>query len=101
MNPLTAINVINDITKAITYPFRMIFVVGLCAFINFFTSPGQWWFQWVAFGMGIGLLVVWARAIRAVGVAAIAAAVGYAVYRWFSRRQESKENKSSAPSVNA
>ena len=101
MNPLTAVN---DITKAITYPFRMLFVVGLCAFINFFTSPGQWWFQWVAFGMGIGLLVVWARAIRAVSVAAISAAVGYAAYRWLQRRKqdnENKANKSSAPSVNA
>lgn len=101
MNPLTAVN---DITKAITYPFRMLFVVGLCAFINFFTSPGQWWFQWVAFGMGIGLLVVWARAIRAVSVAAISAAVGYAAYRWLQRRKQDKENnanKSSAPSVNA
>lgn len=95
MNPLTAVS---DITKAITYPFRMMFVVGLCAFINFFTSPGQWWFQWVAFGMGIGLLVVWARAIRALGVAAVTAALGYVVYRWLLRRQE---NKSAAPSINA
>ena len=95
MNPLTAVS---DITKAITYPFRMMFVVGLCAFINFFTSPGQWWFQWVAFGMGIGLLVVWARAIRALGVAAVTAAVGYMVYRWLLRRQE---NKSAAPLINA
>ncbi len=95
MNPLTAVS---DITKAITYPFRMMFVVGLCAFINFFTSPGQWWFQWVAFGMGVGLLVVWARAIRALGVAAVTAAVGYMVYRWLLRRQE---NKSAAPLINA
>lgn len=87
MNPLS---LVGDITKAITYPFRMIFVVGLCAFINFFTSPGHWWFQWVAFGMGIGLIVTWARAIRAVGVAAITAAVGYAVYRWVQHRQEAK-----------
>jgi|GEM_PF-1901160 len=97
MNPLTTVS---DITKAITYPLRMMFVVGLCAFINFFTSPGQWWFQWVAFGMGIGLLVVWARAIRAVAGAAIVAAVGYAAYRWFLRRHENQENKSAAPSVN-
>ena len=87
MNPLS---LVGDITKAIVYPFRMIFVVSICAFINYFTSPGHWWFQWVAFGMGIGLMVTWARAIRAVGVAAITAAVGYVVYRWFQRRQEAK-----------
>ena len=95
MNPLSAIPVVSDITRAITYPFRMIFVVGLCAFINYFTSPGVWWVQWVAFGMGIGLIVVWAKAIRAVGVAAIAAiaaAIGYAVYRWVESRKQSKTN---------
>lgn len=31
MNPITAIN---DIAKALIYPFRMLFVVGLCFFIN-------------------------------------------------------------------
>ena len=87
MNPLSAIPVVSDIARAITYPFKMIFVVGLCAFINYFTSPGVWWVQWVAFGMGIGLIAVWAKAIRAVGVAAITAAVGYVVYRWFQRRK--------------
>ena len=87
MNPLSAIPVVSEITRAITYPFKMIFVVGLCAFINYFTSPGVWWVQWVAFGMGIGLIAVWAKAIRAIGVAAITAAIGYAVYRWFERRK--------------
>ena len=87
MNPLSAIPVVSEITRAITYPFKMIFVVGLCAFINYFTSPGVWWVQWVAFGMGIGLIAVWAKAIRAVGVAVITAAIGYGVYRWFQRRK--------------
>ena len=87
MNPLSAIPVVSEITRAITYPFKMIFVVGLCAFINYFTSPGVWWVQWVAFGMGIGLIAVWAKAIRAIGVAAITAAIGYAVYRWVERRK--------------
>ncbi len=88
MNPLSAIPVVSEITRAITYPFKMIYVVGLCAFINYFTSPGVWWVQWVAFGMGIGLIAVWAKAIRAIGVAAITAAIGYAVYRWFQARKE-------------
>jgi hypothetical protein len=86
MNPISAVS---DITRAITYPFRMIFVVGLCAFINYFTSPGVWWVQWVAFGMGIGLIVIWAKAIRAVGVAAITAVIAYAVYRWVQARKTS------------
>ncbi len=65
----------------------MLFVVGLCFFINVMTSPGHWWFQWVAFGMGIGLVVVWARALRTLGVAALTAGIAYLVYRWFFRRK--------------
>ena len=84
MNPITAIN---DIAKALIYPFRMLFVVGLCFFINDMTSPGHWWFQWVAFGMGIGLVVAWARALRILGVAALTAGIALLVYRWFRRRQ--------------
>lgn len=84
MNPLSAIT---DIGKAIMYPFRMVFVVGLCFFINCFTSPGHWWFQWVAFGMCIGLLVSWARALRALGLAALTAGAAWLVYRWLQRRK--------------
>jgi hypothetical protein len=83
MNPLS---IIPDLTRAITYPFRMIFVVGLCAFINYFTSPGVWWVQWVAFGMGIGLIVIWARAIKSLVAAIGIAAIGYFVYRWWHNR---------------
>ncbi len=83
MSPLS---LVSDLTRAITYPFRMIFVVGLCAFINYFTSPGVWWVQWVAFGMGIGLIVVWARAIKALVAAIGIAAIGYFVYRWWNNR---------------
>ena len=83
MNPLT---IVSNLTAAIIYPFRMIFVVGLCAFINYFTSPGVWWVQWVAFGMGIGLIVVWARAVKTLVLTVGVAAVGYFAYRWWQNR---------------
>ena len=86
MNPLSAIPVVSDIARAITYPFKMIFVVSLCAFINYFTSPGVWWVQWVAFGMGIALISKWAKAIKTLVGAAVVGGVGYAVYRWFQQR---------------
>jgi hypothetical protein len=85
MNPLS---IVTNLTAAITYPFRMIFVVGLCAFINYFTSPGVWWVHWVAFGMGIGLIVVWARAIKTLVLTVGVAAIGYFVYRWWQNRQQ-------------
>ena len=84
MNPITAAS---DIARAVIYPFRMLLVVGLCFFINVVTSPGQWWFQWVAFGMGIGLVVAWARALRTIGVAALTTGIAYLVYRCFFRRK--------------
>lgn len=83
MNPLT---IVSNLTAAITYPFRMIFVVGLCAFIDYFTSTGVWWVQWVAFGMGIGLIAVWARAFKTLVLTVGVAATGYFVYRWWQNR---------------
>ncbi len=85
MNPL---KIVTNLTAAITYPFRMIFVVSLCAFINYFTSPSVWWVQWVAFGMGISLIAVWARAIKTLVLTIGVAAIGYFVYRWWQNRQQ-------------
>ena len=62
------------------------FVVGLCFFINWFTSPGAWWAQWVAFGMAIATLCDWARALKVV-VATVGLAGGaYFVHRWWTQR---------------
>ncbi len=80
MNPLSAL------IKAVTFPFHALFVTGLCFFINWFTSPGHWWAQWVAFGMTIALLCVWARALRV--IVATVGVVGAAVLirRWWTGR---------------
>lgn len=40
------------------------FIVLLCAFINLMTSPGEWWFLWVAFGMGIAWVINLFKLIR-------------------------------------
>ena len=85
MNPLS---VARDLTRAVTFPFTFLFVVGLCTFINWFTSPGHWWVQWVAFGMGIALICVWARALRALIVTVGIAGIGYFFYRWWKGRSE-------------
>jgi len=55
--------------------------------INYLTSPGHGWFQWVAFGMGIGLLVAWVRALWGFGFAALTAGIACLVYRWLRRHQ--------------
>jgi len=65
MNPLNLITQpVRDLSDAFLMPFKALFVVGLCALINQMTTPGHWWFQWVALGMGIAVLVAWARAFK-------------------------------------
>jgi hypothetical protein len=57
-------NPIRDLTRAVTMPFKALFIVGLCALINLMTSPGHWWFQWVVLGMGIATVVALAKGLR-------------------------------------
>lgn len=57
-------NPIRTVRDAITLPFTALFVVALCVAINLFTSPGVWWAQWVALGMGIAVVSAWIRAAR-------------------------------------
>ena len=86
MNPLNLLDAPAAVIKAVTFPFRALFVVGLCFFINWFTSPGQWWAQWVAFGMTIAVVCVWARALRVVITTVGLAGGAYLLYRWWTGR---------------
>jgi hypothetical protein len=72
---------IRDLTRAVTMPFKALFVVGLCALINAMTSPGHWWFQWVALGMGIATVVALARGVRSAFVLGVVAVAGWWLYR--------------------
>lgn len=48
--------------------------------INWMTSPGQWWVQWAAFGIGIAWVLSLLRVLRAVVVAGGLAALGAWLY---------------------
>jgi uncharacterized membrane-anchored protein len=74
-------NPIRDLTRAVTMPLEALFVVGLCALINAMTSPGHWWFQWVALGMGIATIVALARGLRTAFALGLVAIVGWWLYR--------------------
>lgn len=83
MNPLSMIaRPVRDLTQAVLMPFKALFVVGVCFAINWMTNPGHWWFKWVALGMGIAVLLAWARAARVLLLVALVAWVG----RWLQRR---------------
>jgi hypothetical protein len=81
MNPIKFITrPVRDLTQAIVMPFKALFVVGLCFVINWMTSPGHWWVQWVALGMGIAVLVAWARAAKTLLLLGLVAFVGWKIY---------------------
>lgn len=44
-------------------------VVALCFVINMMTSPGNWWVQWVALGIGIAWVISLGRVLMALVVA--------------------------------
>ena len=57
----------------ITAPFLLLFLFV----INIMTSPGEWWWQWAALGIGIAWVISLFRVIRAIllvgGLAGLAA----------------------------
>jgi hypothetical protein len=73
---------VRDLAGAVVMPFKFLFVVGLCAFINYVTYSGYWWFKWVALGMGIAVLVAFARAARTLAVLGLIAWGGW----WLHKR---------------
>jgi hypothetical protein len=56
----------------VTAPFILAFLVV----INLMTSPGHWWVQWAALGMGIAWVFSLLRVVRAIIIAGGLAAFG-------------------------
>jgi hypothetical protein len=75
-------NPVSDLYRAVTMPFKAVFVVGLCWFISRMTHSGDWWL-WVALGMGIATVVALAKGLRTALVLGLVAWVGWKIYqRW-------------------
>jgi hypothetical protein len=86
MNPLRFFfSPITDVARAIVMPFKALFVVGLTGAINAVSFHGVWWFKWVALGMGIAVLVAWAKAARTLLLLALVAFVGYKIYQRYGQ----------------
>ena len=91
MNPLRFItSPVSILTRAISAPLKFIFVVGLCLFINWMVSPGNWWVKWVAFGMGINVIVAWARVAKLLFVVGALALIGYFIYKRYGAEAKAR-----------
>lgn len=64
--------------KAVKFLFVGPLVLAMLFVINWMTSPGEWWVQWAALGIGIAWVVSLIRVISAIAVAGgLAAFVAY------------------------
>lgn len=65
--------------RAAKFVVKAPFILAFLFVINLLTSPGHWWVQWPALGMGIAWIFSLMRVARAVlvagGLAALAAIV--------------------------
>lgn len=51
--------------KAARFLVTAPFLVAFLFLINLLTSPGHWWFQWAALGIGIAWVISLIRVMRA------------------------------------
>jgi len=63
--------------QAVKFLFIAPLILAFLFVINLMTSPGHWWVQWVALGLGIAWVISLFRVLKAVvlagGLAALAA----------------------------
>lgn len=81
--------VFSDIKFLFTAPLILL----LLFVINLATSPGDWWVQWAALGMGIAWVVCLLRVIRTVIVVGGLAALG----AWLWKRESAGRNAGATP----
>ena len=62
--------------RSISFLFKGPLILLFLVVINLMTSPGHWWVQWAALGIGIAWVLSLMRVIRAVVVAGGLAAIG-------------------------
>lgn len=91
MNPFSIVTrPVKNIADAVVMPFKALFVIGLTGLINAMTFHGVWWFKWVALGMGIAVLVSFARAAKTLLLLALVAWVGTKIYRRYGQAARQK-----------
>ena len=91
MNPFSFVTrPVKNIADAVIMPFKALFVIGLTGLINAMTFHGTWWFKWVALGMGIAVLVSFARVAKTLLLLALVAWVGMKIYQRYGQAARQK-----------
>ena len=62
--------------RAIGFLFKAPLILLMLFVINLMTSPGHWWVQWAALGLGIAWVLSLLRVMRAIMLAGGLAALG-------------------------
>ena len=66
--------------RAVRFLFTAPLILAFLVVINLMTSPGHWWVQWPALGLGIAWVISLFRVLRAIvllgGLAGLAAVMG-------------------------
>ena len=62
--------------RAVKFLFTGPLILAFLFVINLMTSPGHWWVQWAALGIGIAWVIALLRVMRAVLLAGGLAALG-------------------------
>jgi hypothetical protein len=66
--------------RAVKFLFTAPLILLLLFVINWMTSPGHWWVQWAALGLGIAWCISLLKVIRGVILAGGLAALGTYLY---------------------
>jgi hypothetical protein len=71
--------------RSVRFLFTAPFILALLVVINWATSPGHWWVQWAALGIGIAWVIALFRVMRAIVLVGGLAALG----AWLAQRARS------------
>ena len=62
--------------RSVKFLFTAPFILVMLVVINWMTSPGHWWVQWAALGIGIAWVFALLRVMRAIVLVGGLAALG-------------------------
>jgi hypothetical protein len=71
--------------RSVGFLIKAPFILALLFVINLMTSPGHWWVQWAALGIGIAWFLALFRVLRAVILAGGLAALGIFLFNRYSK----------------